>query len=81
MKDDAEWRQAGAAMIDERVDRSRLTVTSFDEAEAGDIDYWMSRSPTERVEAGEYLRRWVYGDAPIDAGLQRVLATAELGAD
>jgi hypothetical protein len=68
-------------MIDERIDRSQLSVTTFDEAEADDINYWMSKTPTERVEAGEYLRRWAYGDDQVDAGLQRVLAFVELGED
>jgi hypothetical protein len=68
-------------MIDERIDRSTLRSTGFDEAEADDIDFWMSKTPTERIEAGEYLRRWVYGDDQVDARLQRVLTFAELGED
>ncbi len=68
-------------MIDERIDRSTFRAISFDEAEADDIDYWMSKTPTERIEAGEYLRRWVYGDDQVDAGLQRVLTFVELGED
>ena len=53
-------------MIDERIDRSVVQLRSFEEADAADIDYWMSRTPTERIEALEYLRRWVYGDAAVD---------------
>ena len=68
-------------MIDERVDRSEFKVSSFDELAADDIDYWLSKTPTERVEAGEYLRRWIYGDDQIDARLQRVLAVVKLGED
>ena len=68
-------------MIDERIDRSYIKVTSFDEAEADDIDYWMSNTPAERIEALEYLRRWVYGDDQIDARLQRVFTPAEPGED
>jgi hypothetical protein len=60
-------------MIDERIDRGYLKVTSFGEAEADDIEYWMSKTPAERIEALEYLRRWVYGDAAVDAPIQRVL--------
>jgi hypothetical protein len=45
------------AMIDERIDRTSLQRRSFDQADADDIDYWMSKTPTERIEAGEYLRR------------------------
>ncbi len=68
-------------MIDEHIDRSTLRATDFDEAEADDIDFWMSKTPTERIEAGEYLRRWVYGDDQVDARLQRVLTPVELGED
>jgi hypothetical protein len=64
-------------MIDERLDRTRLVQASFEEAEVQDLDYWMSKTPTERIEAVEYLRRWVYGDDQVDAGVQRVLETAE----
>lgn len=67
-------------MIEERVERV-LERTTFEQAAADDIDYWMSKSPTERIEAGEYLRRWVYGDDQIDARLQRVFTTAERGED
>ena len=68
-------------MIQERLDRSSLKVTGFDEATADDIDYWMSKSPTERIEALEYLRRWAYGDDQVDARLQRVFTIARLGED
>ncbi len=68
-------------MIDEHINRNMLFVTTFDEADADDIEYWMSKTPTERVEAGEYLRRWVYGDDQVDARLQRVLEFVELGED
>jgi hypothetical protein len=68
-------------MIDERIDRSVVQLMSFDEAGSDDIAYWISRTPTERVEALEYLRRWVYGDTAVDARLQRVLDLVELGRD
>jgi hypothetical protein len=68
-------------MIEERIDRSQFKFTTFDEADADDVDYWMSKTPTERVEAIEYLRRWLYGDDQVDARLQRVFEFAELGED
>jgi len=67
--------------IDERIDRTTFTVTTFEQADAEDVDYWMSKSPTERIEALEYLRRWAYGDDQIDAGLQRVFTIGQLGED
>ena len=68
-------------MIDERTDRTKIEVTSFDDAEADDIEFWMSKTPTERVEGIEYLRRWLYGDREVDQRLQRVLESAQLGED
>jgi pyridoxamine 5'-phosphate oxidase len=32
-------------IINERIDRSSLTVTSFEEADADDIDYWTAKTP------------------------------------
>ena len=61
-------------MIDERIDRTVLRITSLDEAEADDIAYWMSKTSSERIEVLEYLWRWVYGDAAVDAPIQRVLS-------
>jgi hypothetical protein len=77
----ADFRKGIEGMIDERLDRTTIKRTSLAEAEADDIEYWMAKTPTERIEALEYLRRWVYGDDQIDAGLQRVLTTARIGED
>jgi hypothetical protein len=66
-------------MIDERIDRTKLTSASFDEAEADDIAYWLSKTPAERIEGIEYLRRCIYGDDAIDAPVQRVLTFGNLG--
>jgi len=65
-------------MIDEKLDKTIFSFTTFDDAEADDIDYWLSKSPTERIEALEYLRRWVYGDDQVDARLQRVFEFGQL---
>ena len=68
-------------MIEERVDRSKLTRTTHENAGAEDIEFWLSRTVDERIEGVEYLRRWLYGDAAVDARLQRVLELVELGRD
>jgi len=39
-----------------------------------DLAYWLSKSPQERIEAVELLRRQHYGNT---AGLQRVLAVIQ----
>lgn len=68
-------------MIEERIDRTRFEVRTFDEAEADDRMAWMAKTPTERIEGLEYLRRWAYGDDKVNARLQRVFELVEPGAD
>ena len=68
-------------MIDERLDKTVFSFTTLDDADADDVDYWLSKTPQERIEALEYLRRWVYGDDQVGARLQRVFTIAKLGED
>jgi len=51
-------------------------VTSFEEADEEDRKYWHSRTPIERLQHTEYLRRINYGDSAT-ARLQRVLEIVE----
>jgi hypothetical protein len=67
--------------IEERIDRAKIVATTHEQAERDDVDYWMSKTPTERIEGIEYLRRWLYGDDQVDARLQRVFEFAQLGDD
>jgi len=67
--------------ISESVDRSVSGFISFEDSEAEEVDYWLSKTPTERIELIEYLRRWYYGNAAVDARLQRVFAFVKLGED
>lgn len=47
-----------------RVDRTAFTIfSSFDEAEEQDDEYWLSRTPAERLAHLELLRRINCGDA------------------
>ncbi len=51
-------------------------VSSFEEADKQDKEYWLSRTPIERLEYMEILRRINYGsDAAVR--LQRVLEITE----
>lgn len=68
-------------MIDERIDRTKFEVRTFAQAEADDLDYWLSRTPEERIECIEYLRRWVYGDAAVDAPIQRTFEIVHRASD
>jgi hypothetical protein len=68
-------------MIDDRLDKSHFGFTTLDEAEADDVDFWINKTPAERIEGIEYLRRWLYGDTQVDARLQRVFQFAQFGED
>jgi hypothetical protein len=59
------------------VDRSQLRVMSHSEAEQEDREYWLSRSPQERLRQVEFLRELNYGSEVLDQRLQRVLAVSE----
>jgi hypothetical protein len=58
-----------------RMDRTAFRVASFGD-DSADIDYWLSRSPQERIAAVEMLRRRYHGN--IDR-LQRVFRVVERG--
>ena len=60
-----------------RLDRTVFSVvSSFEEAEQQDKEYWLSRTPQERLQHMELLRRINHG-ADATARLQRVLEVAE----
>src|SRR5262245_10368398 len=62
-----------------RLDRSHVELfDSFEKAEDADRQYWLSRTPEERLLYMEYLRRLNYGRAAT-ARLQGVLEIAEPG--
>ena len=60
-----------------RIDRSAFSVASL-----GDVSderaYWLSKTPLERIEAVEYLRRIAYGHEAATSRLQRFFEVAEL---
>ena len=60
-----------------RIDRTVFSVvSSFEEADKEDKEYWFSRTPLERLQHMELLRRINYG-SNATARLQRVLEIAE----
>jgi hypothetical protein len=60
-----------------RLDRTAFKVlSSFEEADREDKEYWLSRTPQERLHHMELLRRINHGPAAT-ARLQRVLEIAE----
>ena len=54
-----------------RLDRSKLSLGPLEDS--AERDYWLSRSPAERLEGIELLRRLNYGEDATSAGLQRLL--------
>jgi len=43
-----------------------------------DLEYWLSRTPEERVHAIDYMRHMLYGTDPANDRIQRVLEVADL---
>jgi hypothetical protein len=60
-----------------RVDREALSVGDLSEV-SNELEYWLSKTPGERMEALELLRQVIYGYDPAVARLQRVLEVVEL---
>ena len=59
-----------------KLDRTAFSITTFEDAEREDREYWFSRSPRERLIHMELLRRINYGNRA-SARLQRVLEIVE----
>ena len=60
-----------------RLNRSAFSVGSLRE-ESDEKEYWLSRTPLERLEALELIRQMVYGYDPNTTRLQRVFAVTRL---
>ncbi len=60
-----------------KIDKTAFKVVSlFDETD--DRDYWLSKTPYERLEAVEIMREIIYGYHPSSTRLQRVLTITQL---
>ncbi|MGH3086437.1 MAG: hypothetical protein ACRDSJ_03855 [Rubrobacteraceae bacterium] len=60
-----------------RMDRTAFSVASLTD-ESDERDYWLNKSPRERLETVELLRQLNYGCDPTTARLQRVFEFANL---
>lgn len=58
-----------------KVDRTSFVVTSLYESD--EKQYWLSKTPEERLQALELMRQIIYGYDPATARLQRVLEIAQ----
>jgi hypothetical protein len=63
-------------MIEEKIQRDVFEIVDLRDAD--DSDYWRDRSPIERIEAIEFMRRAMFGHDRTSERLQRVLTVAEL---
>ena len=65
------------SLLDEyRLDRTKLSVGSLDEP-GDEKEFWLSKTPAERLRALEYLRQVAYGYDPATTRLQRVLEVTQ----
>ena len=62
--------------MEEMIRRDVFEVVDLHETD--DSNYWLDRSPMERIEAIEFMRKVMYGNDRVSKGLQRVLTVAAL---
>ncbi|MBU2447218.1 MAG: hypothetical protein KJ666_16820 [Bacteroidetes bacterium] len=61
----------------EKIDKEAFSTASlFDQSD--EKEYWLSKTPSERIQALEFLRQIMYGYDPFTARLQRVFEVAKL---
>lgn len=60
-----------------RLNRNIVKVTSFNDIEE-EKRYWLSKTPSERLQAVEINRRMVYGTDRATSRLQRVVEIVQL---
>ena len=59
-----------------KLDKKSFSVVSLKESD-NDNEYWLSRTPEERILAVEFLRQLIFNYDPATERLQRVFETAE----
>ena len=59
-----------------RLDRSAFAITSIEEAPE-DKQFWIMKTPAERLAVLEFMRQVMYGYDPATARLQRVLTITQ----
>ena len=63
-----------------KIDKTAFTVSTI-EAQSDEKEYWLSKSPYERLQAVETLRQLNYGYHQSTARLQRVLEVVQRASD
>lgn len=57
-----------------QMDKTAFSITTFSEQAEEEKQYWLSRSPSERLKAIEVLRQISYGYDPSTTRLAKVFA-------
>ena len=60
-----------------KIDKSAFSIVDLHES-GDEKKYWSSKSPQERVQAIEIMRKILYGEDATTARLQRILEITEL---
>jgi len=60
-----------------RLDKTVFSVISLEEADNDEVEFWLSKTPYERLDALETLRQIFYGYDPATTRLQRIFEIAE----
>ena len=60
-----------------RLDKTVFSVVSLEEADDDEVEFWLSKTPYERLDALETLRQIFYGYDPATTRLQRIFEIAE----
>jgi hypothetical protein len=59
------------------MNKNAVSIVSLEEADSEEVEYWLSKTPYERLDALETLRQIFYGYDPATTRLQRVLEITE----
>jgi hypothetical protein len=60
-----------------RLDKTVFSIVSLEEADNDEVEFWLSKTPYERLDALETLRQIFYGYDPTTTRLQRIFEIAE----
>jgi|FrelakmetLWP11LW_1041352.scaffolds.fasta_scaffold385564_1 hypothetical protein len=59
-----------------KLDKKTISFSKLDDKD-DDLEFWLSKTPAERLQAVELLRILIFGYDPNTERLQRVFETAE----
>jgi hypothetical protein len=59
------------------LDRTAFSVVSLDQADSDEKEFWLSKTPYERLDALETMRQIIYGYDPTTTRLQRVFEVTQ----